>query len=512
MITWRRKQNDLVYKWGSWNFKEGENRRPQHYGFRDVLRVIRKVFVPAADGRREIKEIETLHYVVKNPPPVQRWLKYSFSISMSLILSFGALFVMLILHKNRDLNLASYYSGSDKDVGAAHVIWDISIIGRTDSIVAVELSKENLWDFKFWWIAGFIPAMIGIMLPPLNDCLMRVSRIMNDIEDHKTETHYRNALVGKVIAFRFVSYFGSLYYYILIAVSGSLTSEGTDAEIIKNGFLRIATSLVVFLSVQQIWIHIMQLVFPIFGSKLSKKWRALRIKWEYKKIDQLRRDMHQMKETNVNSLDTDELQNCIKKKETLLDKSKSKLWEEMNLQEHDPFFDYVQSVIYFSYVVCFSAVFPLTPLLVLLNQLINMRLHAYKICKLRRRPLAQKTGGVSAVTSYESCPAIRVYSVKIYTNLLFSLQLAVWEQVLSFSTMLGVITNSVLLVFTNPLFKSVRSLYSSNVTVALFACAVLCERVMISIRYFMTALSPDKSKWLMDELIAHELQARDKKK
>jgi hypothetical protein len=35
---------------------------------------------------------------------------------------------------------------------------------------------------------------------------------------------------------------------------------------------------------------------------------------------------------------------------------------------------------------------------------------------------------------------------------------------------------------------------------------------MISIRYFMTALSPDKSKWLMDELQAHELQARDKKK
>jgi len=421
MITWRRKQNDLVYKWGSWNFKEGEHRRPQHYGFRDVLRVIRKVFVPAANGRRVIKEVETLHYVVKNPPPVQRWLKYIFSISMSLIFSFGALCVMIILHKNRDLNLASYYSGSDKDVGAAHIIWDISIIGRTDSIVAVELSKENLWDFKFWWIAGFIPAMIGIMLPPLNECLLRVSRIMNDIEDHKTETHYRNALVGKVIAFRFVSYFGALYYYILIAVSGSLTSEGTDADMIKNGFLRIATSLVIFLSVQQIWLHVMQILFPIFRSKLSKKWREIRIKWEYNKIDQLRQDMHQMKETDSNSLETDELQNCIKKKETLLDKSKSKLWEEMYLQEHDPFFDYVQSVIYFSYVVCFSAVFPLTPLLVLLNQLINMRLHAYKICKLRRRPLAQKTGGVSAITSYESCPAIRIYSVKTFTNLLFSI-------------------------------------------------------------------------------------------
>lgn len=38
---------------------------------------------------------------------------------------------------------------------------------------------------------------------------------------------------------------------------------------------------------------------------------------------------------------------------------------------------------------------PLTPLLVLINQLINMRLHAFKICRSRRRPLAQKTGGVS---------------------------------------------------------------------------------------------------------------------
>jgi hypothetical protein len=122
------------------------------------------------------------------------------------------------------------------------------------------------------------------------------------------------------------------------------------------------------------------------------------MKKENSGLDQLRQELHRMKNPNYTTTwEQHKLQNHIKKKETLLDRSKSKLWEEMSLTEHDPFFDYVQSIIFFTYVVCFSSVFPLTPLLVLFNQLINMRLHAYKICKLRRRPLAQKTGGVSVV-------------------------------------------------------------------------------------------------------------------
>jgi len=405
MISWKQKQNDLAFKWGSMNFIEDESPRPQFYGERDVLRVKRKVFIEKniaeSDGRSEIKEIETLHYVVKNPPRVQRWLKYCFSISMSLVVSFGALFVILILHKNRDLNLTRYLQSektSGKYVSAAQIVWNISIIGNTDSAMAVELSADNLKDLRFWWIAGLIPSMIGIILPLLNQCLLRVSKIMNDIEDHKTETHYRNALVGKVIAFRFVSYFGTLYYYIIFAVSGSLMSTGKDADIIKNGFVRISTSLMVFLSVQQVWIHTIHIVFPIFVSKMSKRMREYRMKKENSGLDQLRQELHRMKNPNYTTTwEQHKLQNHIKKKETLLDRSKSKLWEEMSLTEHDPFFDYVQSIIFFTYVVCFSSVFPLTPLLVLFNQLINMRLHAYKICKLRRRPLAQKTGGVSVV-------------------------------------------------------------------------------------------------------------------
>ena len=79
----------------------------------------------------------------------------------------------------------------------------------------------------------------------------------------------------------------------------------------------------------------------------------------------------------------------------LLEHAQNKIWEELMLPSYDPLFDYVQAAVQFAYVVCFSAVFPLTPLLVLFNQLINMRLNAFKICRGRRRPLAQKTGGVS---------------------------------------------------------------------------------------------------------------------
>ena len=59
---------------------------------------------------------------------------------------------------------------------------------------------------------------------------MQISRMLNEFENHRTETQYRNALIVKVIAFRFVCYFAALYYYAYIAT-------GTDQIVAENGCL-----------------------------------------------------------------------------------------------------------------------------------------------------------------------------------------------------------------------------------------------------------------------------------
>jgi len=120
------------------------------------------------------------------------------------------------------------------------------------------------------------------------------------------------------------------------------------------------------------------------------------MKTEVRELENAKKEYRQNQNLAVEQLN--ELREYIANKEILLKQGSSKIWDELTLPDYDPFFDYIQSVTYFAYVTCFSVVLPLTPLLVLINQLVNMRLHAYKVCRVRRRPLAQKTGGVSVLS------------------------------------------------------------------------------------------------------------------
>lgn len=52
----------------------------------------------------------------------------------------------------------------------------------------------------------------------------------------------------------------------------------------------------------------------------------------------------------------------------------------------DVFDDYTMSLIQFGYVALFSAAFPLAPLLAMINNLVQTRVDAHKICKTRWVP------------------------------------------------------------------------------------------------------------------------------
>ena len=70
-------------------------------------------------------------------------------------------------------------------------------------------------------------------------------------------------------------------------------------------------------------------------------------------------------------------------KRQLLEEASSPLWEEAQLFDYDIFDDYTMSLIQFGYVTFFSMAFPLAPLLALLNNLVQTRVDAFKLCKTR---------------------------------------------------------------------------------------------------------------------------------
>lgn len=52
------------------------------------------------------------------------------------------------------------------------------------------------------------------------------------------------------------------------------------------------------------------------------------------------------------------------------------------------FAEYIELLVQFGYLSLFSCVYPLTPMLLLINNLTEIRSDAYKICKLFRKPFS----------------------------------------------------------------------------------------------------------------------------
>lgn len=367
MVSWRKRQNFLAHRWGTMNYKQEETTRPQF--------------------RCEVQTCEITKRTILYYPSWKRWLKYCISVPLTLAFTVMSLIGFLIVHANRDIALARYFSEDDKR-SIYDFNWSLAVIGEIETIGAVTLSRDNLRDFHFWYIVGAMPCALGLSLPLLNFILMQLSRRLNDFENYKTESQYLNALITKVIAFRFVTYFSALYYYAYI-------STGKDAVTVENSILRVATSLVIYLTVAHWWGNFLSIYVPLLVFRWRLHSKGINLGNELRELESL--ELERFRNKGLTQAQKKELDIKIANNAILLEQAQCKIWEEMMLPDYDPFFDYILAVIYFAFAICFSAMLPLTPLLVLINQLTNMRLNAYKICRSRRRPLSQKAGGVSYI-------------------------------------------------------------------------------------------------------------------
>jgi hypothetical protein len=97
-----------------------------------------------------------------------------------------------------------------------------------------------------------------------------------------------------------------------------------------------------------------------------------------------------------------------------------------------------------------------------------MRYDAYKVCRGRRRPLAQKTGGIG-----------------------------IWEHLLHIVAVVAVLTNCWLIAFTNSDFAVIAEKFGTLATVAI---VVAWEHVMLLIKYVMQTTTSPLPKCVRDEI------------
>ncbi|KAH0616625.1 hypothetical protein JD844_027881, partial [Phrynosoma platyrhinos] len=214
-------------------------------------------------------------------------------------------------------------------------------------------------------VSASIISFIIIMI--LNMIYEKVAIMITDFELPRTQTDYENSLTTKMFLFQFVNYYSSCFYIAFFKGKfvgypgdpvywlGKYRNEECDPG---GCLLELTTQLTIIMGGKAIWNNIQEVLLPWLKNLIGRCCSANR-------------------------------------SEKILPR-----WEEdYHLQPIGKlglFYEYLEMVIQFGFVTLFVASFPLAPLLALVNNLLEIRVDAWKITTQFRRIVPQKAQHIGA--------------------------------------------------------------------------------------------------------------------
>lgn len=223
--------------------------------------------------------------------------------------------------------------------------------------------------------------LIAIQIQVLNGYFGELAIKLNNYENHRTDTEYEDALIAKTFAFQFVNSFASLFYISFIkpfiqiydpCVGGCMTELQTT----------LGTIFITRLAVG----NFTELGLPMIQTFLATRDRN-------KVLDNTgdsgaERDNSRSipSQDGVAMIDTSDSVRERERAKTEI----SEIERTFLMPTYDvmlgTFDDYAEMVIQFGYTTMFVAGFPLAPLMSLVNNYVEIRVDAWKLCQLCRRP------------------------------------------------------------------------------------------------------------------------------
>ncbi|XP_029455582.1 anoctamin-4 [Rhinatrema bivittatum] len=199
----------------------------------------------------------------------------------------------------------------------------------------------------------------------LNVLYEKVALLLTNLEQPRTESEWENSFTLKMFLFQFVNLNSSTFYiaFFLGRFTGRpgaylrLLNRWRLEECHPSGCLiDLCMQMGIIMVLKQTWNNFMELGYPL----IQNWWTRRRLRQEH----------------------------GTERKASLLQ------WErDYNLQPMNPyglFEEYLEMILQFGFTTIFVAAFPLAPLLALLNNIIEIRLDAYKFITQWRRPLASR--------------------------------------------------------------------------------------------------------------------------
>ncbi|XP_065812824.1 anoctamin-10 isoform X1 [Labrus bergylta] len=268
------------------------------------------------------------------------------------------------------------------------------------------------WDSLLSQTFLYMPSVVHIVFTNvLATIYKKVALSLTEYENHREESAFENHLTAKVLVFTFFNYFAVLFHIAFF----------------KQDIPMLCKRLGSLLIVSQLVNQVTEVVIPLLVDKFISV-------------------------THRTDSEDEPQEDKFRKQGTM------------------PVFpglfaEYIELLVQFGYLSFFSCVYPLTAVLLLINNLTEIRADAYKICKLFRKPFSQPV-----------------------TNL------GVWQTAFEVLSFVSVMSNCWLLLLSPQLQKLfLEGGISSTKTILL---AVLVEHVLILVKLVLAVLIPDEPDWI----------------
>ncbi|XP_075996791.1 anoctamin-3 isoform X2 [Genypterus blacodes] len=241
-------------------------------------------------------------------------------------------------------------------------------------LVAMETFASFNWHFvkKNWQFAtsGTGVCINFMIIMSLNVVYEKVAYLLTNLEHPRTESEWENSFALKMFLFQFVNLNSSTFYiaFFLGRFAGrpgkynKLFNRWRLEECHPSGCLiDLCLQMGVIMFFKQIWNNFMELGYPLLQNWWSRR--------KMKKVGGGSGSGGQNVENKAQLPQWD------------------KDWNLQPMNAHGLVDEYLEMVLQFGFTTIFVAAFPLAPLLALLNNIIEIRLDAYKFVTQWRRPM-----------------------------------------------------------------------------------------------------------------------------
>jgi Calcium-activated chloride channel len=259
------------------------------------------------------------------------------------------------------------------------------VVGSLVGVFVFRNAIQDLGPSTATYLSAIVNA-ITIMV--LNTVYGVISFKLNDYENHRTDSEYENSLIAKTFLFKFVNSYSSLFYIAFI-------KEHDTGCVNDDCLMELAQQLGTIFITAMVVNNSMEVLMP-----MAKNWWTARSN---------RAEIVESTEDDADANDPEA---------EAVFKQKSPAEEEFELQPYESTFDdFDELIVQYGYVTMFVTAFPLAPLGALLNNILETRVDATKLCKLSRRP--EPAGAANIGTWYDILEVVSFIAVVVNMGIVF---------------------------------------------------------------------------------------------